>query len=68
MALLHWKPIVRSFTNALTTMLRKTEGAVLWDSCGIEWPLSVDPILSDKDQVAPALADFDSPFVYGENS
>ena len=45
-----------------------TEGAVRWDSCGIEWPLSGDPILSDKDTIAPAIADFDSPFVYGENS
>ena len=44
-----------------------TEGAVRWDSCGIEWPLSGDPILSDKDAIAPALADFDSPFFYGEN-
>jgi len=46
----------------------ETEGAVRWDSCGIDWPLSVDPILSDKDAIAPALADFDSPFIYGENS
>ena len=46
----------------------ETEGAVRWNSCGIEWPLSGDPILSDKDIIAPALADFDSPFVYGENS
>ena len=46
----------------------ETEGAVRWDSCGIDWLLSVDPILSDKDAIAPALADFDSPFVYGENS
>ena len=45
-----------------------TEGSVLWDSCGIEWPLSDNPILSDKDTIAPALADFDSPFFYGENS
>ena len=46
----------------------ETEGAVHWDSCGIDWPLSVDPILSDKDAIAAALADFDSPFIYGENS
>ena len=46
----------------------ETEGSVSWDSCGIEWPLSGDPILSDKDAIAPALADFDSPFIYGENS
>jgi dTDP-4-dehydrorhamnose 3,5-epimerase len=46
----------------------ETEGAVRWDSCGIDWPLSGDPILSDKDAIAPALADFDSSFIYGENS
>lgn len=45
-----------------------TEGAVRWDSCGIEWPLPGDPILSDKDTIAPALADFDSPFIYSQNS
>ena len=45
-----------------------SEGGVRWDSCGIEWPLSVDPILSEKDTIAPALDDFDSPFIYGENS
>ena len=46
----------------------ETEGAVRWDSCGIEWPLSADPILSDKDAIAPALTDLESPFIYGENS
>ena len=46
----------------------ETEGAVRWDSCGIGWPLSGDPVLSDKDAIAPALADIDSPFIYGENS
>ena len=46
----------------------EAEGAVLWYSCGIDWPLSGDPILSGKDQEAPPLADFDSPFVYGQNS
>jgi dTDP-4-dehydrorhamnose 3,5-epimerase len=46
----------------------ETEGAVRWDSCGIEWPISIDPILSNKDAIAPALVDFNSPFIYGENS
>ena len=46
----------------------ETEGAVRWDSCSIEWPLSGDPILSPKDAIAPLLYDFESPFVYGENS
>lgn len=46
----------------------ETEGAVHWSSCGIDWPLSVDPILSDKDMIAPAFTNFVSPFIYGQNS
>lgn len=41
-----------------------SEGAVRWDSCGIDWKFDGTPILSEKDKAAPALADFDSPFVY----
>ncbi|MBK0329322.1 dTDP-4-dehydrorhamnose 3,5-epimerase [Rhodobacteraceae bacterium F11138] len=40
------------------------DGAVHWDSCGIDWGLSGDPVLSPKDAAAVALADFDSPFVW----
>ena len=38
------------------------DGAVRWDSCGIDWGLDAGPVLSGKDSVAPAFADFDSPF------
>lgn len=41
-----------------------SDRAVRWDSCGIDWGLEGDPVLSDKDAMAPALADFDSPFVW----
>lgn len=40
------------------------DGAVHWDSCGINWGFDGEAVLSDKDAVAPALADFDSPFVW----
>ncbi|MEY8831714.1 dTDP-4-dehydrorhamnose 3,5-epimerase [Phaeobacter italicus] len=40
------------------------DGAVAWDSCGIDWEFDGTPVLSEKDAVAPALADFDSPFVW----
>lgn len=41
------------------------DGAVAWDSCGIDWALDArTPVLSDKDAAAPAFADFDSPFVF----
>jgi dTDP-4-dehydrorhamnose 3,5-epimerase len=40
------------------------DGAVLWSSAGIDWPLpaGVTPVLSDKDAAAQSLAEFDSPF------
>lgn len=44
----------------------ETEGAVRWDSCGIDWPLKGDAIVSDKDAVAPGFTDFESPFIYGQ--
>lgn len=42
------------------------DGSVRWDSLGIDWPLSGDPILSAKDAAAPVFADFTSPFHYGK--
>lgn len=46
----------------------ETEGAVRWDSCGIDWPLAVDLILSENESNASALAKFYNLFIYGENS
>ena len=43
----------------------EADGAVRWDSAGIDWPLDEDPMLSEKDAAAPRLADFQSPFVQG---
>lgn len=43
------------------------DGAVRWDSCGIDWGLTAAPILSDKDAEAPSLSDFDSPFQLGSS-
>ena len=40
------------------------DGAVAWNSCGIDWGVSGDPILSEKDAAAPALSEFESPFTY----
>jgi len=40
------------------------DGAVAWDSCGVDWGFDGAPVLSDKDAAAPALADFTSPFAY----
>ncbi|AUH66438.1 dTDP-4-dehydrorhamnose 3,5-epimerase [Paracoccus zhejiangensis] len=44
---------------------RASEGAVRWNSTGIDWGVS-DPLLSDKDRVATSFADWQSPFAYGE--
>ena len=48
---------------------KEHEGAIRWNdpALGIDWPdtkekFGVEPTLSDKDEVAPFLADFDSPF------
>jgi dTDP-4-dehydrorhamnose 3,5-epimerase len=44
----------------------ETEGALRWDdpAIGIDWPVTGDAIFSEKDAVAPLLADLDSPFHY----
>ncbi len=48
----------------------ETEGAIRWDDpdIGINWLLTGDPVLSEKDALAPLLKDFESPFIFGENS
>ena len=46
---------------------KEHEGAIRWNdpALGIDWPdPGVEPTLSEKDEVAPFLADFDSPFTY----
>lgn len=40
------------------------EGAVRWDSLGIDWGLQADPHLSPKDWAAPAFEEWRSPFNY----
>lgn len=40
------------------------DGAVLWSSCGIDWGLTGDPVLSAKDAGAVTLDAFDSPFTW----
>ena len=44
-----------------------TDGGIRWDSAGVEWR-TPSPILSDKDQSLQALADFESPFRYGQGA
>lgn len=44
------------------------DGAVRWDSCGIDWGLKGEPVLSDKDRAAQTMADFDSPFFWEDAS
>ena len=40
-----------------------SDGAVAWDSLGIDWGVS-EPLLSDKDRAATPFADWQSPFVW----
>ena len=48
----------------------QAEGSIRWDdpSIGIEWPLSENIILNERDAIAPFLKDFETPFNLGENS
>lgn len=44
----------------------EAEGAVIWNDpeIGIDWPLTGDPILSEKDATAPRLSRIDTPFAW----
>ncbi len=45
----------------------ETEGAVAWNDpqVGIDWGLGdIAPVLSEKDAIAPALVDLNSPFIF----
>ena len=42
---------------------QKADGAVKWDSCGVDWP-PLKPILSDKDFSAQRFENWSSPFRY----
>lgn len=44
------------------------DGAVLWNSAGVDWGPAKDPVLSDKDRAAPFFADWQSPFTFGETA
>lgn len=46
----------------------EADGGVAWDSCGIDWALSTDPVLSDKDRALPTLDGFDSPFEWSDHT
>ncbi len=41
------------------------DGAVHWDSCGVDWGIAAgEALLSDKDAAAPPLAAFETPFTW----
>lgn len=44
------------------------DGAVRWDSVGIDWQAGESPVLSEKDTHAPPFAKFDSPFEWESTS
>ena len=46
------------------TYAPEADGAVRWDSCGVDWGLDGAPLLSAKDEAAPPLAAFDTPFAH----
>jgi dTDP-4-dehydrorhamnose 3,5-epimerase len=70
--------VPKGFLHGFVTLLPDTEvqykctdvyapdcdGAVRWDSLGIDWGLTTDPVLSAKDAAAPAFAGWTSPFAH----
>jgi dTDP-4-dehydrorhamnose 3,5-epimerase len=42
------------------------DGAVRWDSVGVDWGLDAPPVLSAKDADAPPFEAWESPFAWGE--
>ena len=44
------------------------DGGVAWDSVGIDWGMTAEPVLSAKDKAALPFAEFDSPFTYEEDA
>lgn len=48
----------------------KSEGSLRWNDkdIDIQWVYKGNPILSEKDAIAPLFKDFESPFIYGLNS
>lgn len=52
--------------NLTSTYMPEYEGGIRWDSTDVDFGC-VMPIIGEKDRKLPAFAEFDSPFVYGEN-
>ncbi len=51
-------------TYSVTTLYSPdSDAGVLWSSAPVKWPC-VDPIVSERDGLFPALADFQSPFTF----
>jgi dTDP-4-dehydrorhamnose 3,5-epimerase len=46
---------------------KESEGAIRWNDpdIGVEWGIG-EPVISEKDKVAPFFKEFVSPFIYGE--
>ena len=50
------------FYNVTTLYVASHDTGIRWDSAGVSWP-SARPVVSDRDRLFPALAEFDTPFV-----
>lgn len=53
--------------NVTSVYHPESDAGVRWDSASIPWPFE-KPLLSERDQGLPGLAEFDSPFLYPQCS
>ncbi len=60
------EPMTEVYYKCTDFYVPEADGGVRWDSCGIDWGVDGDVILSDKDAAAPVLSDFQSPFFWSE--
>ena len=64
------KPDSEIFYKCTNYYAPESEGSIIWNDpdIGINWPISNDPIVSNKDKNAPLIRYLENPFIYGTNS
>ncbi len=63
------KPNTEFFYKVSDYYSAEHDGSVAWNDAdlAVQWGFEEKPVLSEKDQAAPKFANWDNPFIYGEN-